>query len=109
MENYLDIIVESMLDEAGFKHMPRGWDRGSVRKFGKTIGKGYKDLANKKSIEPEEKGFFDRCVARMRGKVKNPEGFCASVKDEASGSTYWRGKNKTPQKAARMVTKNQNV
>jgi hypothetical protein len=101
METYLDIITENILREAGFEKMPHGWNRGSVKKFGKTIAKGHGDA--------ESKGFFDRCVARMRGKVKNPEGFCASVKDEASGSTFWRGKGKTPQKAARMVAKHQNV
>ena len=42
-----------------------------------------------------KKGFFKKCVEKMKDKMENPEGFCASVKDEAWDSTYWRGKKKS--------------
>lgn len=57
----------------------------------------------------KKKGFFDKCVKKMQGKMENPEGFCASVKDEAHDSTYWRGKGKTPQQAGKDVKKHKNV
>ena len=57
-----------------------GWDKDSVAKFGKTIGK-----------SPKEHGFFDACVSRMGSKVKNPEGLCASLVDTYKGTTKWRG------------------
>ena len=31
----------------------------------------------------------------MKGKIDNPEAFCARVKDSAYGSTMWRGKDKS--------------
>lgn len=92
------------LIEAGFAKYPKGWTRKSVVKFGKTIGKGYH---GSKSVGPKSIGFFDRCVKRMRGKVSNPEGFCASVKDVAHQSTGWRGKDKTPAEVKKSVRKPQ--
>lgn len=74
--------------EAGFSNYPRGWNRDSVKKFGRTLSKRMKGGV-------KTKGFFDKCVKKMRGKVDNPEGFCASVKDEEYGSTHWRGKDKS--------------
>lgn len=75
--------------EAGFQKYPKGWDQDSVKKFGKTLSKRMKGGV-------KTKGFFDKCVKKMRGKVDNPEGFCAGVKDETYGSTGWRGKDKSP-------------
>ena len=77
--------------EAGFNKYPRGWDNDSVKKFGKTLSKRMKGGV-------KAKGFFEKCVKKMRGKVENPEGFCAGVKDETYGSTGWRGKGKSPAK-----------
>jgi len=74
--------------EAGFTSYPKGWSNKSVKKFGKTLSKRMKGGV-------KSKGFFDKCVNKMRGKVANPEGFCAGVKDETYGSTYWRGKGKS--------------
>lgn len=56
-----------------------GWDKDSVAKFGKTIGK-----------SPKEHGFFDACVSKMGSKVKNPQGLCASLVDTYKGTTKWR-------------------
>jgi desulfoferrodoxin-like iron-binding protein len=85
--------------EAGFEHKPKGWTGKSVKKFGKSLVKG----------GGTKKGFFDKCVNKMKGKVSNPEGFCASVKDESYGSTYWRGKGKSVSKVASSVKKHKNV
>ena len=84
--------------EAGFSRYPRGWDRDSVKKFGKTLSKRMKGGV-------KSKGFFDKCVNKMRGKVENPEGFCAGVKDETYGSTGWRGKGKSPAEVKADVKK----
>ena len=88
---------EKYLEEAGFAEYPPGWDRDSVIKFAKTLtketGKG-----------PKEKGFFDACVKKMKKHFGDgAEGFCASVKDEAYNSTYWRGKGKTPKETEKAV------
>ena len=45
----------------------------------------------------------------MKNRMENPEGFCASVKDEAHDSTYWRGKGKSPQEVGKDVKKHKNV
>lgn len=84
--------------EAGFQNYPKGWSRDSVQKFGKTLSKNMKGGV-------KSKGFFDKCVTKMRGKVNNPEGFCAGVKDETYGSTGWRGKDKSPGKVRADVKK----
>jgi len=60
-----------------------GWTKSSVEKFGKTIGH-----------PPGKKGFFDACVTKMKGKVGDAKGFCASLKDTYYGNTEWRGKGK---------------
>ena len=52
-----------------------------------------------------KKGFFDKCVKKMKGKIANPEGFCASVKDETYGSTAWRGAGKSPQQIGKDIKK----
>lgn len=82
--------------EAGFKKYPKGWDQQSVAKFGRTLTKNMKGGV-------KAKGFFDKCVKKMRGKVDNPEGFCAGVKDEVYKSTYWRGKDKPPAEVRKDV------
>jgi hypothetical protein len=78
------------VSEAGFESKPKGWTDKSIQKAGKTLAK----HVGKKS--PSDKGFFDKCVAKIGNKMKNPEGYCASLKDEAHKSTGWRGKGKTP-------------
>jgi len=88
--------------ESGFAKMPKGWDQDSVKKFARTLSKDMKG-------GPKSKGFFDKCVEKMKGKVENPEGFCAGIKDEVYGSTMWRGKDK-PEDEVRKDTKDeQNV
>lgn len=91
---------ESKLREAeGWHGKPRGWKQSSIKKFSKS-------LTGKKATQ---KGFFDKCVSRMKGKVSNPEAYCAATKDEVSGSTFWRGKGKSPQQAGKDVKRIRNV
>ena len=79
-EEGLDEQVQCFLNEA-----PEGWTEDSIKKFAKTIG----------AEAATEKGFFDKCVARMKTHdMKDPEGFCADLKDKAWGTTMWRGKDK---------------
>jgi hypothetical protein len=97
----MDVVKKELdatdLSEAGFKHYPKGWTGKSVKKFSSSLVKG--------GAKP--KGFFEKCVEKMRGKVDNPEGFCASAKDEVYKSTGWRGKNKTPAEVAKAIKKKQ--
>jgi hypothetical protein len=97
----MDVIEKELdatdLSEAGFKHYPKGWSGKSVKKFSGSLVKG----------GAKKEGFFEKCVKRMKGKVENPEGFCASAKDEVYKSTGWRGKNKTPSEIAKDIKKKQ--
>lgn len=86
--------------EAGFSQYPKGWNQDSVKKFAKNLV----DKGGGKS-----KGFFDKCVEKMKDKVDNPEGFCAGVKDEVYGSTMWRGKDKSAGEVRKDTKKDQNV
>jgi len=86
------------VNEAGFEDKPKGWTDDSIKKFSKTFTKNMK--GNVKST-----GFFDKCVKKMQGKIDNPEGFCASLKDEKYKSTAWRGKGKSPKDVKRDVKK----
>jgi len=89
--------------EAGFESKPKGWTDKSIKKAGKTLARhvGLKS--------PVDKGFFDKCVAKIGNKMKNPEGYCAALKDEASGSTFWRGKDKSKKEAKKDIARHQNV
>jgi hypothetical protein len=96
------VRIGETVQEAGFEDKPKGWSDNSIKKFSKTFTKKMK--GNVKST-----GFFDKCVKKMQGKIDNPEGFCASLKDEAYGSTYWRGKDKKPGEVKKDVARNKNV
>jgi len=85
--------------ESGFKKYPKGWNQDSVKKFGRSLSKNMKGGV-------KSKGFFDKCVKKMQGKIDNPEGFCASIKDEAYESTHWRGKDKSPSEVRKDVRQN---
>ena len=93
-----------MLQEAGFKKYPKGWSKKSVKKWANTLAQN--EAVKNAATKP---GFFDKCVEKMKGKVDNPEGFCASVKDVAHGSTFWRGKDKPPKEVKKDVAAHKNV
>ena len=77
----LEKNIQFMLNET-----PEGWSEESIKKFAKTIG----------AEDATEKGFFDKCMTHMKTRdMKDPEGFCADLKDKAYGTTMWRGKGKT--------------
>jgi hypothetical protein len=80
------IISFLFKDAAGWKSLPRGWTEESVKKFWANLTK-----ANKKHP-------FAECVKKMKGKLENPEAFCASAKDHALGTTKWRGKGRKKKK-----------
>jgi desulfoferrodoxin-like iron-binding protein len=95
-------MVKSLVTEAGFSTKPKGWTNQSVKQYSKTF-------TSKMKGDVKSKGFFDKCVEKMKDKMENPEGFCASLKDEQHGSTYWRGKGKSTQQARKDVKANPNV
>jgi len=97
VDSYLDQI-----QEAGFETKPKGWTGKSVKKYSSTF-------SSKMKGNVKSKGFFDKCVKKMQGKVESPEGFCAALKDEAHGSTYWRGKDKSPKEVKKDVAIHKNV
>lgn len=91
------------LNEKGFEEYPKGWTRESIVKFAKSLVDEY-DLEG-----ATDRGFFDACVEKMEGNIDNPEGFCASVKSEVHGSTFWRGKGKTEKEAEKAAKEHPNV
>jgi len=91
------------LNEAGFETKPKGWTEKSVKKSATTLAKGM-GLQSAR-----DKGFFDKCVKKMSKHMENPEGYCASLKDEAYDSTYWRGKDKPKKQALKMTRLHKNV
>jgi mannose-6-phosphate isomerase-like protein (cupin superfamily) len=93
-----DAVESGGLEEAGFEVNPRGWDQNSIQKYTKTFTKKMKGGA-------KAEGFFSKCVEKMKDKMDNPEGFCASLKDEAYGSTGWRGKDKSKKEVSQDVKK----
>lgn len=94
------ILMKDLLKlEAGWSDKPEGWTGKSIKKYSKSLVPG----------GAKKENFFDKCVKRMEGKVSNPQAFCASVKDEAYGSTHWRGKGKSPQEIGKDVKKHKNV
>jgi hypothetical protein len=95
-------VFKEGLSEAGFEKKPGGWTDNSIKKYSKTF-------SGKMKGNVKSKDFFDKCVKKMQGKLDNPEGFCASLKDEGHGSTYWRGKGKKPAEVKRDVARNKNV
>lgn len=98
LNNYL-----TYLNEAGFETKPKGWTEKSVKKSASTLAKGM----GLKSAK--DKGFFEKCVKKMSKHMENPEGYCASLKDEAYDSTYWRGKDKPKKQAIKMTRMHKNV
>ena len=95
-------MQKSTLTEAGFETKPKGWTDKSIKKYSDTF-------TSKMKGDVKSKAFFEKCVKKMKGKMDNPEGFCASLKDEQHGSTYWRGKGKTKNQVTKDVKANQNV
>ncbi len=93
-----DAVTAESLGEAGFERNPKGWDKNSLKKYMNTFTKRMKGGV-------KAAGFFDKCVEKIKDKVENPEGFCASLKDEAYGSTGWRGKDKSPKEISKDIKK----
>jgi hypothetical protein len=77
---------KEFLDETVSGKLPKGWDKESVVKLGKSLG-----------ISPGDKGFFDACVAKFDNEMgsEKAKGFCANIKDVFYNSEYWRGKGKS--------------
>lgn len=97
-----NMVIMGRVVEAGFSKYPKGWTKDSVKKFANSLSADMKG-------GPKSKGFFDKCVNKMQGKLKDPEGFCASIKDEVYGSTMWRGKDKPEAEVRKDTKKDQNV
>ncbi len=97
-----NMTVMGRVVEAGFSKYPKGWTQDSVKKFANSLSKDMKG-------GPKSKGFFDKCVEKMKDKVGDAEGLCASIKDEVYGSTMWRGKDKPEAEVRSDTKKDQNV
>lgn len=50
---------------------------------------------------------FTACVEKMKGKIDDPEAFCASTKDLVLGTTMWRGESRKKSKEASMSLREQ--
>lgn len=69
-------IFEALAKKKPWTDLPKGWERKTVKEVASKLIKG--------------KHPFTACVKKMKGKVKNPEGMCGSLKDiERPG---WREK-----------------
>lgn len=68
--------------EAKWEEMPKGWTADSRSKFSKSIG-GEAD---------HREGPVDTCMTKIDGHVDDPGAFCASLHDQVTGTTGWRGK-----------------
>ncbi len=101
MSNIIDQYL-NVINEAGFEDKPKGWTDKGIKKYSKTFTKKMKGKVTSQD-------FFDKCVKKMKGKVDSPEGFCAALKDEAHGSTFWRGKGKKPAEVKKDVARHKNV
>jgi hypothetical protein len=76
-------------------------NQDKLARWGQSFGK-------KHGIMPDEKGFHELCVEHMTGNIDDPAAYCARVKDVFSGSTYWRGKDKSKKEVKADVKKHQN-
>ena len=83
-EKYLEEKVSFKGKDIGWENYPKGWTRESVKKFGHSLTK-------ETGKNPNQHGWFDACVKKIKGKLSDPEAFCASVRDEIKGTTMWRG------------------
>lgn len=82
MKEQQEALINIIVEKVGWERLPKGWTEDSVEKFAKSLT----DKAG------DEHGFFNACVAKMKGNIDDPEGFCASVIDTYKGTTDWRGK-----------------
>jgi hypothetical protein len=89
-------LKDYLLNEAPIQ--TKGWTKKSLEKFGKTIGK-----------MPDEKGFFEACVMKMKSKEgfdeEKAKGFCAAIKDAQYDSPMWRGADKTEKEIKQDIKK----
>jgi hypothetical protein len=97
--------TSAVLGEAGFEGKPHGWHQSSVNKFSNTLSKHI-------GVGVQEKGWFEKCVNKMIGPMKNKDHasrFCAALRDQKLKSTMWRGKGKTEKEGQKDVAQNKNV
>jgi hypothetical protein len=71
-----DVLKLSWSDAAAWESMPKGWTKDSLKKFWKSVGES-----------------VSKCSEKMKGKISDPDAFCASIKDKIEKSTKWRGED----------------
>lgn len=100
IDGYLSFLQETGL---GPGDRPKGWTADSVKKTALTMAK------NMGLDSPADEKFVEKCSERVKKHMKSPEGYCASLKDRYTGSTFWRGKGKTEKEGKTDIAKHQNV
>lgn len=93
----LDTLVNEFVKLAKgkpkLKKKPKGWkDPTSVKKYWKTLTE-------------DSKHPWQKCVDKLKGDMKSPEGFCAKMKDVAKGTTKWRGEEQRKNKGKKRKKK----
>ena len=73
-----------IMEKLGWDNLPKGWTKKSVKKFANSLTK-------ESGKTPDDDGWFDACVNKIKGEIDDPEAFCASLRDEIKGHPYWRG------------------
>lgn len=76
-----------IVEKIGWENLPKGWTKKSVEKFARSLTK-------ESGKTPDDEGWFYACVDKIKGELDDPEAFCASLRDQVKGHTYWRGKDK---------------
>jgi hypothetical protein len=80
LNEFLENLNEKEDPEIGWKGMPDGWDKDSLKKYSESLT----------GHTPGEEEFFEACVREVEGHVDDPNAFCASIKDEYLGREDWR-------------------
>jgi DNA-binding ferritin-like protein len=75
---------------------PPGWTEKSVGQYSKKMMGG-------------KEHPFASCLKKMKGKVKDPEAFCAKLKDVHKGSTKWRKTDRKANKESESIVKTAQV
>lgn len=73
--------------------LPKGWTGKSRSSFYKSMSDP-EDVSKHECEEEEESGHEEgptaTCMKKIAGHVSDPGAFCASLRDQVTGTTHWR-------------------
>jgi len=80
-------VVKSYVEKAQDEELPAEEPGGEEVEKAKKKRPSFKEIWQKKYG-----GSVTECAKKLKGKVTNPEAYCAYLKDKVLGTTKWRGK-----------------